>query len=235
MRPMRLGRRLGVVWVAVLCGSLLSMGAEPIGMATGIVTDEQGKALEGVTVQICASENFLDGTWQMDGRSGVMSRYSTDKDGRFAVPFHEADIRHSVWFYKLGFAPTFLNAVSPEGDELKVELERGIKVGGFVSRLVGGNLVPARLISVELRRPTGGGWYQQRTLTGLKGRYSFDVAPRAGDEKWSVEVAGESVRLDFNRGSKIGPDFVVVVQVVDRMKTVQQPAGGERQDPPPQP
>jgi len=188
-----------------------------IATVRGLVTDERGKALEHVTVGVFGTEEFRDGEWVRVIRTGLMSRYSTDKEGRFALPFYRKDIRHDVWFDCPGFAPTFLYAISAESKELKVVMRRGTWVTGTVTRLVKGRLEPVSGVMVELQLPTEDRWYQHQAITDREGKYTLCVSPPPGDNKWRVVFLNELVELDVKDAEPvIGPDFVVMVQVREK-------------------
>jgi len=187
----------------------------PIATVRGLVTDEAGRPLEGVTVQMFLIEEFRDGTWRRDARTGMMPRYSTDKRGRFALPFHRRDIRCSFWFDKPGFAPTFLSGVSAESEELKIVMARGMTVAGFVTRLGKGRQEPVIGTMVELRLVTSDLAYQQRAITDPDGRYTLRISPPPGEATWWVVFAGEAVQVHVQKGKPVpGVDFEVQVTVV---------------------
>ena len=207
----------------VLVLLLVAAGADaaaPIATVRGLVTDERGGALKDVTVQVFGMEEFRNGAWVRSMKLGLMPSYSTDKDGRFALPFPRRDIRYDVWFDRLGFAPTFLYAISAESQAMEVVMKRGTPVTGTVTRLVKGRQEPVFGAMVELRLTTWDMGYRQRTITGPKGRYTLRVSPPPSDKKWRVVFLDEAVELDVkDEEPVIGPDFVAVVQV--REKTVE--------------
>ena len=183
--------------------------AEPVGNIVGIVKDEQGAPLADVKIQMCG----LEKNGRREIRLGVMPSYSTDKDGRFVVPVHEADMRFDFYCDKPGYAPTFLNGVANGSPELNVVLKRGLTVTGTVKRMVGGKAEPVTGTQVELRLPSQDLWYQQHTMTDHNGQYTFHVSPPDHD-KWQVVFAGEVAQLEVKEGQPVqGPDFEVNVSV----------------------
>lgn len=209
--------------VALLLGlcCLSAQAATPIATVAGTVTDAKGAPLEGVTVQVSGMEQFRSGAWNRLIRSGIMPSYMTGKAGRFVLPFYEADIRYDLWFDKRGFAPTFLYGISTRPQELKVVMKRGTPVAGIVTRLIKERRKPVSGTMVELRLPTEDLCYQQRAFTDHKGRYTFRISPPPKDKKWQVVFAGEVAELNVKgEESVIGPDFVIVVEVVKYRKQV---------------
>jgi len=158
--------------------------AEPSATVRGVVKDEEGRPLAEVKVQLCGPEKSHKGTWTRELRTGWMPSYTTYKDGRFAIPFHEPDLRYDVYFDKPGYAPAFLNGIESTSAELEVVMKHGIGVTGTVKRLVKGKLEPVSGASVELRLPYVDLWYQQRTVTDEQGRYSFRVTAPPANRKW---------------------------------------------------
>ena len=168
--------------------------AEPETTVPGVVIDEKGKPLdEYVNIQVFRIEEFHDGKWVRIISLGLMPKYSTDKDGRFALPFHRKDVRLDLWFERLGFAPSFLTGVSAESREVKVVMGPGTPVTGFVSRLVKGRLEPVHGTTVELYLTTGDVGYQQLVNTG----------PVAAGVK-VPDFAGERVPIGFTPCSSSG-------------------------------
>jgi hypothetical protein len=169
-----LSRLLLTVVMSLLTAA--ACGAEPDETVTGIVTDEHGRPLEGVTVKMCGVERFHDGRWHRNWRADCMvPRPSvSDKTGRFTVrlteaafdmPFDEKKTRLNFWFDKQGFAPTYLAGVSPQPDDLRVVMKRGIHVSGKVKmRLIGGQLEPIHGATVYLQCSSGDLAHQERVF-----------------------------------------------------------------------
>ncbi len=205
--------------------------ATPKAAVRGLVTDEDGEPLGGVTVQVCGMEKSRDGAWVRKMRTGMMPRYATDEDGRFLVPFYEADLRYDLWFDKPGFAPTFLYGISAGPQQLEVVMRRGVLVTGMVTRLVEGRQEPVLGTTVEIRLFTEDLWYQGRVLTD-QGRYMFAVSAPPKGKKWSVVFLNEAVDLDVVEGEPVaGPDFVVVVQVRVKQEAAQPDAPADADKP----
>ena len=184
--------------------------AEPTTGARGVVSDEAGTPLPQVKVQLCGMENFSHGIWSRVLRLGLMPSYTTDNEGRFAIPIGETGMAYDLYFDKPGFAPTFLYRISSSSNELSIVMKRGLVVTGTVRRAVDGKLEPVSGASVELRRPYVDLWYQQRTLTDDQGRYTFRVTPPPADRKWQMVFAGQVVQLEVKEGQPVaGPDFEV--------------------------
>lgn len=195
--------------LAACCASATDPGAA----VRGVVKDERGTPLAEVKVQLCGMERFHDGTWTRELRLGWMPSYTTDKNGRFVLPFHEPGMRYDLYFDEVGFAPAFLYAISSSSPELSVVMKRGVGVTGTVRRPADGRLEPVSGATVELRLPYVDLWYQQRTVTDREGRYTFRVTPPPAGRTWQVVFAGEVVQLGVSEGKPVvGPDFEVPVK-----------------------
>jgi hypothetical protein len=207
----------------VLLVVLLAVRAQAestVATVRGLVTNEKGTPLEGVTVQVSGIEKFGDGTWHREIRLGLMPNYRTDKEGRFVLPFYEADVRYDLWFDKDEFAPTFLYGISGESQELKVLMRRGTPLSGTITRLVNGRQEPVVGTTIELQLPSEDLWYQRRTTTDNNGRYMFRVSPPPRGKKWLLVFVGEVVELDVKQGEPVpGVDFEV--KVTAKKKAVQ--------------
>jgi len=192
--------------------------AQPtVATVRGLVTDEKGTPLEAVTVQVSGLEKFRDGDWHREIRLGEMPSHTTDKEGRFVLPFYETDIRYDLWFEKDGFAPTFLYGISGKSQELKVVMRRGMPLSGTITRLVNGRQEPVVRTTIELKLPSEDLWYQRRTATDNKGKYMFRVSPPPKERKWLLVFFGEVVELDIKQGEPVpGVDFEVKVTAKKR-------------------
>ena len=191
--------------------------AEPIATAHGLVADEKGNPLDHVTVQMCGMEEFRDGAWVRVVNLGKMPSYSSDQDGRFAIPFNRKHIRYDVWFDRLGFAPTFLYGISAESREIKVVMKRGALLSGTVTRLVNGAKAPVFATMVELRIHTWDMGYRQRAITDLEGRYTLRVCLPPGQSKCVVVFAGEAVQVHVKEGDPLpAVDFEVEVTAKEK-------------------
>ena len=200
----------GIIAFVVLC----ARAADPAAGIRGVVSDEAGAPLAQVQVQLCGMENFSYGTWSRVLRLGIMPSYTTDNEGRFAIPVGEAGMAYDLYFDKPGFAPTFLYRISSSSNELSVVMKRGLALTGTVKRLAGGKLEPLGGTTVELRLPGDDLWYQRRASTDNDGRYIFRVTPPPAGKRWQVVFAGEVVQLEVKEGQPVaGPNFEVTVKV----------------------
>ena len=224
-RPMELSLALLILALAGLAD-----GAAPVATVAGLVTDEGGRALGGVTVQVFGMEELREGGWVRVMKLGDMPSYLTDKNGRFALPFHRKDIRYDVWFDRLGFAPTFLYGISAESREIKVVMKRGILLSGTVTRLVNGQKEPVSATMVELRIHTWDLGYRQRAITDSKGRYTLRVCLPPGQSKCIVVFAGEAVQVHVEEGEPL-PAVVFEVEVKAKKKAVQPAAPADADKP----
>ncbi len=156
----------------------------------GVVTGEQGKPLEGVTVKMCGVERFHDGRWHRNCRPDCMVPRPTtsDKTGRFSVEFTEAcfempiderKTRFNLWLSKAGYAPTYLPGISPKPQETKVILQRGIRVSGTVKRQTNGQLTPIQGAVVYLQCSSGDRAHQERVFDEP---YFFLLKRKEGEE-----------------------------------------------------
>lgn len=230
MKVPRCGLRLGLAALAVVACAAGAIGAEPAEKPTGIVTDESGRSLEGVTVTMCGVEKFHDGRWHRNRRPHCLipGPSISDKAGRFTVLFTEAsftlpldekETRFNFWFDKEGFAPTFISGISPQPQDVKVIMKRGIQVSGTVKRLTEGQLEPVKGMAVYLQCSSGDLAHQkrvfddpyffvmkakqgcdlphqQRVLTSSFGAYTVRLTPPPKDKKWFLVCLNEGVILD---------------------------------------
>jgi hypothetical protein len=203
--------------VLILLG--LSINATYGDMLTGVggvVTDEQGAAVDGVKFQVCGMERFNGITWIRELNLGIMPSFYTQNDGRFFIGFNEDNIRSDVYFNKIGYAPAFLYGISTSSTNLKVVLKKGVPLTGTVTKLVKGKSVPVGGASVELQMPSEDLWYQERAITDNQGNYMFRVTPPPKDKKWQVSFLGETVSVEVKDNIPVdGPDFIVTVRPID--------------------
>ena len=175
MKTLRCRWKLGLAALAVVACAEGVVGAEPVEKLTGIVTDERGRPLEGVTVKMCGVEWFSDGRWHRNRRPDCLIPWPTasDKTGRFTVPFTEASFtlpldekktRFNFWFDKEGYAPTFLSGVFPHPEDVKVIMKRGMQVSGTVKRLMEGKLEPVDGAAVYVQCSSGDLAHQRRVF-----------------------------------------------------------------------
>jgi hypothetical protein len=205
---MQVTRKVRGLAVFIAFVVLCAQAAEPTTGIREVASDEAGKALAQVKVQVCGMEKFSEGTWSRVLRLGLMPNYATDKEGRFLIPIGEVGVAYDLYFDKVGFAPTFLYRMASSSNEMSVVMKPGVAVTGTVRRRVDGKLEPVSGASVELRRPYVDLWYQQRTLTDDQGRYAFRVSPSSADRKWQMVFAGKVVQLEVKEGKSVaGPDF----------------------------
>ena len=178
----------------------------------GVVTDEEGKPLAEVNYRISGVWSFRNGLWGL--RTGIAPELTTDRKGRFVLQFFESNIKYDLQFDKAGYAPSFLYDISPDSEELKVVMKRGVRFCGTVTRLVDGERKPVNSTTVTLRLPAESSWYQKRTLTDLDGEYVFRVSPPPPPRrrKWQVVFADEIVEIDVEEGKPIERvDFEIIV------------------------
>ena len=181
-----------------------------VAAVNGVVKDAEGTALAGVTVQLCGLEVLQDGSWKRELRLGEMPRYRTDEHGGFQFPFNDPNMRFDVYFDKDGFAPVFLYAISNSTPELNVTMTRGQTLSGTVTKRVNGQLEPANGIGVELRLPNWDLWYQHKTTTDQRGKYSFQVSPPPEKRKWQVVCRQKVSEAEVTKEKPItGPDFEI--------------------------
>ena len=203
------------VGACVLFGGVAS--AESVTTVPGLVTDEGGKPLAGVKVQLCGMEALRDGIWKREGRLGRMPWWTTDKQGRFAIDFKEPNIRYDLWLDKRGYAPTFLNGISADSGELKAVLRRGVIVTGTVTRLADGEEKPLEWAKVVLSRTSAAMGYQQEEFTDHEGRYRFHASRAPEGKKWFVTFLNEGVEVEIGEKDPVpGPAFVVTLTVKER-------------------
>ncbi|MFB3895951.1 MAG: carboxypeptidase-like regulatory domain-containing protein [bacterium] len=203
-----------VSMVLILIGVSLPVTlAEPIQAVIGIITDENKVPLEGVKIQICGLEKLHGNNWVREHRLGIMPAYYSDSQGRFLIPYSESDLRYDIYFDKIGYAPTFLYALSPDSTNLNVVMKKGVALTGTVMRLVNGKPVPVAGAMVELQLPSEDLWYQEKAITDNQGKYTFQVTPPPKPKKWQVSFLGETVQVEVKGNEPVkGPEFMVTVQ-----------------------
>lgn len=191
------------------------LAAEKAGTVSGIVTDESGKPLSGVTWWISAFEEWQDGQWRIVHYSGETRKETTGEDGRFEVTFH-GKARYDLQFDKWGYGPAFLFQVSPDSPELHVAMKKGVLVKGRVE-------IPRKDrpdfegIRVALRLPNPRGvWFKRSTLLDHTGTFQFHASPSPEvpgfpeTPQWQLVCAGEIVKLDVNEDA---PADEVIFQI----------------------
>jgi hypothetical protein len=244
MRIMRYGFTLGLGMLSVGVGTAPASGAEPVEKVTCIVTDEEGRPVEGVTVHVCAEERRRsDGSWGRNHSPDcVLPRASIEAAGRFTLPFDEKGIRLNLWVDKEGFAPTFVAGIAPSLQEVKVIMKPGRQVSGHVHRRVNGKLEPVKGAAVYFGCSSGDHAHQKRVFedpyffvmkmkegddlpylqtvfTGFFGEYVVQLSPPPKDKKWFVVCLDEIVPLDVPEGQPApGPDFVVQVETSEPVR-----------------
>jgi hypothetical protein len=200
-----------LIWCLGVIGALVvhrARAAESAATIRGTVKDQAGKPQAKIKVQVCGMEKFSDGAWTRELKTGLMPSFTTDKEGRLAIPLHRADIAYDLYFDKPGLAPAFLYRISGSSGELSVVLKRGLTVSGKVTRSSGGKVESVAGASVELRLPYVDLWYQRRTVTDREGRYSFQVTPPPEGRKWQVVFEGKVIQLEVKEGKAVAaPDF----------------------------
>ena len=191
---------------------------EKAARVSGIVTDEAGKPLSGVTWWISGFEEWRDGNWQIVFRTGDTLKHTTDETGRFEVTFREK-VAYDLQFDRWEYAPAFLFRVSPydpfrlllsrarsaagtgaDSPELHVVMKKGVLVTGEV-QIEGKDRPDFEGITVALRLPNGRGlWFKKTTLVDHEGKFRFYAGPPPTPPgaycKWQLVCAGEVVTLD---------------------------------------
>ncbi len=210
-------RSLNLVLFVVLL-AVRAQAQPTVATLRGVVINEKGTPIKGVTVQVSGLEKFRDGAWHREIRFGRMPSYKTDKEGRFVVPFYEVDIRYDLWFDKDGYAPTFLYGIAGKSQELKVVMRGGTLLAGTITRLVNGRQEPIVGTTIELKLlPSEDLWFQHRTATDNNGRYMFRVSPPPREKKWLLVFCGELVEVDIKQDEHVpAVDFEVKVTVKKR-------------------
>lgn len=196
---------------ALIALCISSAHAQTTSSVSGIVVDESGQPLEGVSYMITAIEDQLkSGRWGVVFYTGTPRIETTEKDGVFTIPFHSPQ-RYDLQFSKPGFAPSFIYQVARDSLDLKVTMRRGQALHGVVRRVIQGTTqtVPNSnsIVMLRLSNPRGI-CYQEHCPTGPDGEFSFQVtAPPIGPSsvvagrwepigKWRVECNRHLVEVD---------------------------------------
>jgi hypothetical protein len=250
MRIQPSGLKLGLALLTLAVGGLPAMGAGPVRQVSGVVTDEEGRPIEEVAIEVCGEELRLpDGTWDRNHTPHcLMPRATMDKAGRFTVPLDEREVRLNLWFHKDGFAPAYVAGLSARSGEAKVVMKRGLQVSGHVTRQINGRSEPVKGAAVYLGCASGDLAYQKRVFedpyffvmgmkegddlpclrhvfTGAFGEYVLQVAAPPKGKKWFVVCLNEIAPLDVKDGQAAsGPDFDITVQVRPTDKPSSPPA-----------
>ena len=200
--------------------------AEKAGTVSGIVTDELGKPLSGVTWWISAFEEWRDGQWQIVHYSGETRKHTTGEDGRFEVTFY-GNGKYDLQFDKWGYGPAFLFQVGSDSSELLVEMKKGVLVTGEV-KIEGKSRPDFSGISVVLHLPNPRGlWYKRTTLLDHTGTFQFHATPSPEipgfpeRPQWQLVCAGEVVKLDVTEDAPV--DRVIFeIATVSRRESLQE-------------
>ncbi len=210
--------------ITILALATLCAAGEKTTSVSGIVTDESGEPLSGVSWWISAFEEWRDGRWENVLRTGWTGKHTTDEDGRFEVTFNNK-VRYDLQFDKWGYAPAFLFQISPysplrllsrgrsagrtgtDFPELRVRMKKGVLVRGQV-RIEGKNRPDFSGINVVLRLPNSRGlWFKKTTLVDHEGKFRFYASPPptppGPTSKWQLVCAGEVVMLDVDENTPV--------------------------------
>jgi len=185
---------------------------------SGIVTDESGEPLSGVSWWISAFEEWRDGRWENVLRTGGTRKHTTDEDGRFEVTFNNK-VRYDLQFDKWGYGPAFLFQISPyspltllsqarsagrtgtDSPELRVKMKKGVLVTGKIE-IMGKARPEFSGIHVVLRLPNSRGlWFKKTTMVDHTGTFRFygspPPTPPGPYSRWQLVCGGEIVQLDI--------------------------------------
>jgi len=205
MRLIRACRGTGPLAAALLLPCLAGAlePAPPVATVHGLVTNQAGGPLDGVTVQVFGIEELRDGVWARSHTTGRLPKFATGNDGRFAIAFQRTDVRYDIWFDTPGFAPSFLFGISAESRDITVEMKAGTLLSGTVGRRVNGQREPVPAATVELRISTWGMGYRQRAVTDADGRYTLHVALLPGRDTCVVAFAEQTVQVQLQEGKPV--------------------------------
>jgi hypothetical protein len=204
----------------VLSAPVVALSPKPV-QVHGVVTDEAGKPLDGVTWRTSGIEEWRDGRWKLAFFTPPAQEHTTADDGRFTLEF-PTTCRFDLQFDKWGYGPVFVYQVGPDSPEIQVKMRKGVLVQGRVRRTdkhvfdLGPTMVAVKLPN---RR---GVWYQKTTPVDHEGKFRFyvcppplppddDVAPKwppvppRPDRPilWQIVCAGEVVQIDVEEGKPI--------------------------------
>jgi len=209
--------RYAAIALIILGLANVCIAAEESASVSGIVTDESGNPLSGVTWWISPFEEWRDGRWQIVYRTGVPRKQTTDETGRFEVTFHEK-LRYDLQFDKWEYAPSFLFQISADSPELHVKMKKGVLVTGKVE-IEGKNRPDFDGINVVLRLPNPRGlWFKKSTLVDHEGKFRFYAGPppeipvlkerplsrfRVTRPEWQLMCAGEIVELEVEENKPV--------------------------------
>jgi hypothetical protein len=216
--------RSAAMTITILAFAAICVAAEKPASVPGIVTDESGKPLSGVTWWISAVEVWRDGRWENVLRTGRPHKQTTDETGRFEVTFHEK-ARYDLQFDRWEYAPAFLFQVSPDdplrllsrgrsagragtdSPELFVKMKKGVLLTGKVE-IKGQERPDFEGITVALRLPNSRGlWFKRTTLVDHEGEFRFYAGPPPTPpgpfSKWQLVCASEVVTLDIDENKPV--------------------------------
>lgn len=209
--------------ITILALAAVAGAAEQAATLSGIVTDESGEPLSGVTWWISAFEEWRDGRWENVLRTGGTRKHTTDKDGRFEVTFYNK-VRYDLQFDKWGYGPSFLFQISPDSPELHVKMKKGVPVKGKVE-IKGKNRTEFSGIHVVLRLPNSRGlWFKNSTMVDHTGTFRFYASPPptppGPTSKWQLVCAGEVVMLDVDENAPVD-EVIFEISTTSKRKSSQ--------------
>ncbi len=197
---------------AILSVAAVAIASEKSATVSGIVTDEAGKPLSGVSWWISAFEEWRDGEWEVVYRTGDTRKHTTDENGRFEVTFY-GKVRYDLQFDQWSYGPAFLFQIGSDSPELKVKMKKGVLVTGEIE-IKGKNRPDFDGINVVLRLPNPRGlWFKRTTLVDYTGTFRFFASPSPAIPghvevpQWQLLCAGEVVMLDVDENKP--PDEVI--------------------------
>jgi len=194
------------ITITILALATVCIAGEETASVSGIVTDESGEPLSGVSWWISAFEEWRDGEWEIVYRTGGTRIDTTDETGRFEVTFYRK-VRYDLQFGKWGYGPSFLFQISADSPELHVEMKKGVPVKGGVE-IKGKNRPDFEGITVALRLPNSRGlWFKRTALVDHEGKFRFYASPPPTGpgpvSKWQLVCAGEIVQLDVDENKPV--------------------------------
>ncbi len=214
MRMVITSARLYVL--VLLAVASIAHAATPAVTVPGVVTDESGNPLEGVTVQVHGVRSFDNAD-----NTGLLPSWTTDNQGCFGIPLRANVLSYDLWFEKRGYAPMFLYGISAKSMALRLVLKKGVVVTGTVSSIIEGREKPVELAHVLLTGPSTSVHYHQESFTDNEGRYMFRATPAPAGKKWSVVFLNEKVGITIGDGATVsGPDFVATLKVKEKKEPI---------------